>query len=200
MNITAALAADLRLLTAALDETGTDIAATLHQLAADTIAGVPSFLGLSVMVSRSDPLFASTYLVDGAGAGDVRTSLRLRLPGLGEHRSLSTVAIILYAGAPGTFVDLAADLAWLTARPLADFILDRHLTIPAGSITGGQLRAASTINQAIGILIGRGHTPQQANWELDIQARHARTDRLGAARHILALLTADVGDQDQPIH
>lgn len=200
MNITAALAADLRLLTAALDEPGTDIAATLHQLAADTTAGVPSYLGLSVMVSRSDPLFTSTYLIDGVVAGDVRTSLQLRLPGLGDGRSPPTVAIIVYAGSPGAFVDLAADLAWLTARPLADFILDQHLVIPAGSVTGGQLRAASAINQAIGVLVGRGYTPQQADWELDTQAGHARTDRLSAAHHILACLTGGVVDHDFHIH
>lgn len=200
MAITAALAADLRLLTAALDEPGTDIAATLHQLAADTTAGVPSYLGASVMVSRSDPLFTSTYLIDGVVAGDVRTSLQLRLPGLGDGRSPPTVAIILYAGSPGAFVDLAADLAWLTARPLTDFILDQHLIIPAGSVTGGQLRAASAINQAIGVLVSHGYTPQQADWELDTQAGHARTDRLSAAHHILARLTAGVADQDFHIH
>lgn len=198
MNITAALAADLRLLTAALDETDTDIAATLHQLAADTIAGVPSYLGLSVVVSGNDPLFTSTVLLDGVDPADVRTSLQLRLPGLGDSRSPSSVAIILYAGTPGTFVDLAADLAWLSARPLADFILDQHLAITTKSITAGQLRAASTINQAIGILIGRGHTPQQASRELDTQADHARTDRLSAAHHILALLTADTDDHEFP--
>jgi hypothetical protein len=195
--ITAALAADLRLLTAALDEPGTDIAATLHQLAIDTAAGVPSYLGLSLMVSRSDPLFTSTYLLDGVLAGDVRTSLQLRLPGLGEHRSPPTVAIILYAGSPGAFVDLAADLAWLTARPLTDFMLDQHLAIPAGSVTEGQLHAASTINQAIGVLIGRGYTPQQADWELDTQAGHAATDRLMAAQHILARLTAARDDDHE---
>jgi hypothetical protein len=193
MAITAALAADLRLLTAALDEPGTDIAATLHQLAADTAAGVPSYLGLSVMVSRSDPLFTSTYLNDGVVAGDVRTSLQLRLPGIGDRRSPPTVAIIFYAGTPGAFVDLSADLAWLTARPLADFILDQHLTIPAGSLTGGQLRATSAINQAIGVLIGRGYTPQQADSELDTQAGHARADRLTAAHLVLARLTPDSG-------
>ena len=45
------------------------------------------------------------------------------------------MAIILYAGSPGTFVDLAADLAWLTARPLTDFVLDQHLTVPDGPDT-----------------------------------------------------------------
>jgi hypothetical protein len=196
VTITAALAADLRLLTAALDEPGADIAHTLEQLAADTAAGVPSYLGLSVMATRSDPPFTSTHLLDGVIDGDVRTSLQLRLPGHRDGRSPPTVVIILYAGSPGAFVDLAADLAWLTARPLTDFALDQHLRMPAESLTGGRLRADSAINQAIGVLVGRGYTPQQADWELDTQAGHAGTDRLIAAHLILARLTDGGGVQD----
>jgi hypothetical protein len=196
VTITAALAADLRLLTAALDEPGADISHTLAQLAADTAAGVVSYLGLSVTASRSDPPFTSTYLLDGVVNDDIGTSLQLRLPGPRDGRSPSTVVIILYAGSPGAFVDLAADLAWLTARPLSDFALDQHLRIPAGSVTGGQLGADSAINQAIGVLVGRGYTPQQAGWALDTQAGHAGTDRLIAAQRILARLTDGGGVQD----
>jgi hypothetical protein len=108
---------------------------------------------------------------------------------------LPAVALILYAGSPGAFVDLAADLAWLTARSLSDFILDQHLTPAAGSLQEGQLRAASAINQALGVLIGRGYTPQQAHGELDTQAAHAGTDRHTAACHILAKI--NTGDDDQ---
>lgn len=39
MKITAAFAPDLRLLTAATDEPGADIAASVHHLAADTAVG-----------------------------------------------------------------------------------------------------------------------------------------------------------------
>lgn len=99
------------------------------------------------------------------------------------------MALVLYAGSPGAFVDLAADLAWLTARPLSDFVLDQHLTIPAGSDTGTQLSAASVINQAIGVLIGIGYTPRQADLRLDSQAAHAGTDRYAAAQLILATRT-----------
>jgi hypothetical protein len=200
VTISAALAADLRILTAALDEPGADIAQSLQQLAADTIAGVPSYLGLSLIVSRSDPLLTSTYLVDGAVAGDVRTSVRLTLPGvgigIGIGRTLPAVTIILYAASPGAFVDLAADLAWLTARRLSDFALDQHLTIPAGSVTGGQLHVASAINQAIGVLIGRGYTPQQAHRELDTEAATAGTNRHSAALLILVTLVDVDGQQD----
>jgi hypothetical protein len=189
------MAAALAILTEALDEPGTDIAHSLHRLTLDAAAAVTSYLGLSVVVSHRDPPFTVTALADGALAGDIRTSLHLSLPGPSDPQNLPAVAIILYAGSPGAFVDLAADLAWLTARSLSDFILDQHLTLAAGSLPDGQLRAASAINQALGVLIGRGHTPQQAHGELDTQAAHAGTDRHIAACHILAKI--NTGDDDQ---
>ena len=196
MNITTGLATDLRRLSAALDEPGADIAHSLHKMAADTEAAVRSYLGLNVSVSRSDPLFTFTCLNDGVVAGDIATSLRLTLPSIGDGWAPPAVALILYAGSPGAFVDLAADLAWLTARPLGDFVLDQHVTIPAGSDSGAQLSAASVINQAIGVLIGLGYTPQQADRRLDTQAAHAGTDRHAAARLIVATLSASDVDED----
>jgi len=130
-------------------------------LALDAHTAVRSYLGLSMSVSRSDPLFTVTYLTDAAVAGDIATSLRLTLPGAGGSRVPAAVSLTLYAGTPGAFVDLAADLAWLTARPLTDFVLDQHLAIPAGSHIGTHLAADSVINQAIGVLIGRGYTPSK---------------------------------------
>jgi hypothetical protein len=187
VTITAALAAELEILTAALDEPGADIAHSVRQLALNATAGVTSYLGLSVLVGRSVPPFAFTTLADGMGTDDIRTSLQVVLPGVGDGLS---VAVHLYAGSPGAFVDLAADLAWLTARPLSDFVLDQHLTIPTPSNTGTQLHAASIINQAMGVLIGRGNTPEQAHRQLDTQAADAGTDRRAAAQLILTSLTA----------
>jgi hypothetical protein len=190
VTISAALAAELDILTAALDEPGADIAHSLRQLTLEAEAAVTTYLGLSVMVSFSDPPFTFSTLAAGVVAGDIGSSLQLTLPGVGDGRHRLTLALNLYAGTPGAFVDLAADLAWLTARPLSDFALDQHLTVPTQSDTGTQLRAASVINQAIGVLIGRGYTPQQAGWQLDTQAGNAATDRYAAAQLILAKLTA----------
>ena len=190
MKISAALAADLGILTAALDEPATDVLHSLHRLGVDAQAAVPTYLGLSVIVDGSDPPFTFSTLEDGA-ADNVRTSLRLTLPGVGEGRAAPLVALIFYARTPGTFVDLAADLAWLTGRPPSDFVLDQHLSAPAGSDAGTSLRAASVINQAIGVLIGRGYTPRQAHSKLDTQADRAGTDRDTAAQFILDTLTAE---------
>ncbi|MGB6207567.1 hypothetical protein, partial [Mycobacterium sp.] len=190
MKISAALAADLGILTAALDEPGADVLHSLHRLGANAQAAVPTYLGLSVIVGGSDPPFTFTIFEEGA-ADNVRTSLRLTLPGVGDGRASPSGALILYAGTPGTFVDLAADLAWLTGRPPSDFALDQHLGVPAGSDAGTALRTASVINQAIGVLMGRGHPPGQAHRELDVRADSAGTDRHTAAQFILDTLTAE---------
>jgi hypothetical protein len=190
-KIGAALAADLDILTAALDEPGADVLHTLHQLGADAQATVRAYLGLSVTVAGSDPPFTFTVLEDGAAAADVRTSLWLTLPGVGDGRGAPSVALILYAGTPGTFVDLTADLAWLTGRPPSDFVLDQHLSGPARPDTGICLRTASVINQAIGVLIGRGYTPEQAHRELDGHTDNASTERHTTAQLILDTLTAE---------
>ena len=190
MKIGPALAADLGILTAALDEPGANVLHSLHQLGVDARAAVPTYLGLSVTVEGSDPPFTFTTVEDGA-ADDVRTSLRLTLPGVSDGRASPSVALTLYAGTPGTFVDLTADLAWLTGRAPSDFALDQHLSVPAGSDAGTYLRAASVINQAIGVLIGRGCTPGQAHQELDTQADSAGIDRHTTAQFILDTLTAE---------
>jgi hypothetical protein len=109
MKIGPALAADLGILTAALDEPGANVLHSLHQLGVDARAAVPTYLGLSVTVEGSDPPFTFTTVEDGA-ADDVRTSLRLTLPGVSDGRASPSVALTLYAGTPGTFVDLTADL------------------------------------------------------------------------------------------
>jgi hypothetical protein len=123
--------AALGILTEALDEPGTDVAHSLQQLALAVAAAIPTYHGLSVVVPHSDPPFTVTTLADAVKAGDIRTSLQVLLPTMGADHDAATVAVILYAAAPGTFVDLAADLAWLTGRPTSEVTLDGHLTVPA---------------------------------------------------------------------
>jgi hypothetical protein len=58
---------------------------------------------------------------------DVLSSLLLPLPGAPRAAGEPSIALVLYAARPGAFVDLAADAAWLTDRPLSSFVLDGHL-------------------------------------------------------------------------
>jgi hypothetical protein len=190
VEIAAALAADLAILSAALDEPGTDVADSLRQLTANATVAVPTFLGLSVIVHGNDPPFTFITWLEGVGTADVRTSLRLTLPGVGDAGLLPPVAIVLYAGSRGTFVDLAADLAWLTARPLSDFVLDQHLLGAAEKDTVTSLSETSVINQAIGALIGQGYMPEQAERHLTAEGAEAGISRHAVALRILAGLTA----------
>ena len=93
-------------------------------------------------------------------------------------------------GRPGTFLDLAADLAWLTARPLSDFILDQHLPGPAERGSATSLSEASIINQAVGALIGQGCTPERAEWHLTAEGAVAGINRHAVGLRILAWLNA----------
>jgi len=62
MKISAALAADLGILTAALDEPAADVQHSLHRLGVDARAAVPTYLGLSVIVDGSDRPFTFSTL------------------------------------------------------------------------------------------------------------------------------------------
>lgn len=73
---------------------------------------------------------------------------------------------MLYAAAPGAFVDLAADMSYALGLAPALLPLDDDTAAPVQSsgITG--LHAQAIVNQALGVLIGRGHTPETADEEL----------------------------------
>ncbi|MBJ7336117.1 hypothetical protein [Mycolicibacterium sp.] len=198
MSNTAALAAELEILTAALDDPRADVENSLRWLTLNAAAAITTYLGLSVLVARSDPPLAFTVLADGVTGTDVQTSLRVVIPGVDQRAGRLTVTVTLYAGSPGAFVDLAADLAWLTNSPLNDFVLDQHLAVPAPEESQTALLEASLVNQAIGVLVGRGYTPERALGHLDAEAARTRTDRHAAAERILAGLSAVDADEDDP--
>lgn len=135
-------------------------------------------------------------MADCGAADDIRTSISVTMTPEGEFSSMPGVAFIWYAGSLGAFVDLAADLAWLTGRPPADLPLDAHLDVPGGADGAVPLEVGSVVNQAIGVLIVRGDlTLDQALRELDTQVTVAGTDRPSVARVILATLPSGADQQ-----
>jgi hypothetical protein len=198
VKFTTSLAAELAALDAALDEPGSAIGQGLHRLAAAAAAAVPSYLGLSVVVTRHDPVFTLTLLDHVGAAGDIGTSILLTLPNPADSHAVAAVAFILYARSPGAFVDLAADASWLTGGPPTDFVLDAHLGVPAEPDSATPIAVASVINQAIGALIGRGYTALHAHRELDAQAAQSGTERVAAAQLVLARLTTGDHQFDVP--
>lgn len=212
MRITAALATDLALLSATLSDPSedltTDLADTVLLLAADARLAVRSFLGLTVtvtIVAHADGAGGTvgdtvplrfTLLEDQAVPREVATSLLLPLPTAGAGQSQITV--VLYAATPGAFVDMAADLSFLTGHGLADVELDQHRGLAGEADITGLLEAESSVGEAIGVLIARGRTREQAYAELDLLADDARTDRATEADRVLAALTRKGPGPDSP--
>ncbi len=177
MKLPAVLAADLAMLTEALDEPDSNIEQTVQRLATDAASVTPTFAGLTAGVYTDGRWTAVTTGHDAAVPADVVASVRIPLT--------ERAYVILYATRPGAFVDLAADLSWLTGRPLAEFVLDADVAELAATVAADALRTGRTIDQAIGVLIGRGHTPEEAVAELERLALEDSGNRLAAARAIL---------------
>jgi hypothetical protein len=188
MPISAPLAAALASLTEALDEPGSDIAATVEQLGADARVAVHSYLGLTISVPTDGDPVSFTALTGPGPAEPMPTSLRMGLPPGADPGAAdgSTMSLILYAGIPGAFVDLAADLSWLTGTSSDAFVLDQDLTLPTDTIGAYGLTTRSIINQAVGVLLGSGYDIEQAHQHIDRLAADAGTDRRTAAAGVLA--------------
>jgi hypothetical protein len=187
-----ALAEDLALLTEALDADGVDLASMMSLLASAVSYSVPSYLGLSVWVNPEDEPVEITTLAGEVARAKIRTSLRMPFAD-GPWQPGPAVMIVLYAGLPGAFADLAADLAWLTRRDLGDIGLDVDLGDDVRTSRAISLRARSALDQAMGVLVGRGRTPGAARSELDALAERAGTDTHAAALALLDSM-ATAGD------
>jgi hypothetical protein len=180
VEISAALAADLKALTEVLDIPGVDLAALLESFSTDTGRAIDSYLGLR-MTLVIDGLPVTFTLMESTTAA---TSLRVPLNRLGVAEAGSV--LMLYASNPGAFVDLAADLSFALGLRPDTLILDDDLRLagPARGVDG--LVELAQVNQAIGILIDRGHRPAAARAELRRLADHAETTVHTAARQLIA--------------
>ena len=162
MDISAALTADLALLTQALDDSGIDLEAGLRAFTADVKLAVASFTGMTMTIALAG--HEVSFTVRDEATIQPATSLLIPLAIVTPTDAAST--LLLYAATPGAFVDLAADLIYaLRIEPTA-LVLDGHFDPFAGSAGLTGLDEHSAINQAIGVLIGRGHTPESAQHEL----------------------------------
>jgi hypothetical protein len=182
----AALEADLHLLSA-LSGHDDDIEGLLRAMVADLKAAVPSAIGLSLTVHVSGQDVTLTTLED-ENTRPIGASILVPL-GATAAPSEGT-CIVLYAAAPGAFVDLAADLGWATGLTAEMILLDQHLLLPVeGSAVTG-LRELSTINQAIGMLIEQGNSPESARTELERRAECRGTTVDTAAAEIISAMRA----------
>jgi len=137
-----------------------DLDASLAALTTSVKRAVPSYRGLGlILVIDEQPIMVTS--AERGDESDIATSLSLSLawvPLLGPDSQIT-----FYASVVGTFVDLAADLA----HALGSQSLRLDGDIPSAlvsDLTG--VRRLSTINEAVGVLIGHGHTPDDAQREL----------------------------------
>lgn len=150
---------------------------SLSQVTAALEAAVPSYLGLQLTIFEHDHPITVTRIVTDRTA---HTSLRLPLTAL-DPKSDPKSRIRLYAATAGAFVDLAADLSFVLRDRDERIVLDADL--PPGTLVSGTtgLAELSTVNRAVGVLIGRGQHPDEAH---DTLRREA--SRWGLERHAYA--------------
>ncbi|HLL61588.1 MAG TPA: hypothetical protein VK401_00965 [Propionibacteriaceae bacterium] len=160
---------------------------SLTALAVHLRTAVSSYLGLRLtLVLDGWPVTLTAFGdIDGVRpSASLRVALSSMEPGFDPESR-----IVLYAGSPGAFVDLASDLAYLQRlhgagnaatdvdgngrQPAVALDADLPPDSTASGLSG--LTEYEVINQAVGVLIGRGHSSDHARAAL---RRAAATDGL----------------------
>jgi hypothetical protein len=167
--------------------TGIDQQDALAQLGRGLEVAIPSYLGLSITLVTFGQPVTFTAARHGSDAVEVLASLHFSLVLLTSSDPASTLTV--YAAASGAFVDLAADLGWLSATGTSHLLLDKHLAIPPIN-RASALTEFSTINQAIGVLIAAGFGVEDAYAELDARSERTGVARVEVARQILEAQSA----------
>ena len=153
---------------------------------------IESYCGLHVRVADHEwPVTITAFAQDAAPPA---TSLRLPLS-LVSRLQAGGSWIVFYAARPGALVDLAADLSHVLGVPaitstsapadgtdgpesdaVAAVALDGDLPPVSTSSGIAGLEELSTVNRALGVLIGRGHPLEDAREILRRGASAAGTD------------------------
>jgi hypothetical protein len=162
----------------------------LDALIRELATSVLSYRGLQVTISSNGFPLVLTALADDGQDGAVATSLRVPLALLDSGFAAESW-IVFYAGTPGAFVDLAADLAFAfragRTTELADgsawhaIQLDADPPPRTRGFGMSGLTELSTINRAVGVMIGRGQHPDHAHATLRRDAA-----RVGMEPHVWA--------------
>lgn len=183
MAISDAMAADLRALAeATADEDGADLRASLDDLCRSADVAVRGFLGLALTVDHPAGRVTLTALRPAAESTAVATSLHMVLSQCAGGEPESTVT--LFAGLPGAFDLLASDLKRLSPQHGRVSSRDAHLRLPPEA-ERHSVAQLSIVNQAVGILIARGWTLDDAREELRRRAFHDGVPVPASAQRII---------------
>jgi hypothetical protein len=159
MDVPQQVIRQLAALAHALDEPGRDLPSILDVLVDDLARAVPSFLGLTLTVTR-DRDAVTLHVLPPELADAVTTSLLVPLNMIGVSGTGGTV--VFYAARPGALVDLAADTRFAYGLD-GQVVLDQHLPDPVTPSGVSGPAGLDTIHQGIGILIDCGHLPDEAH-------------------------------------
>jgi hypothetical protein len=189
----AALLSALERLCASIDQEPVFLIKPLVELARELELAVHTYVGIEVTVFThlGLPITLSDFAAD-TDPQVIVTSLRLPLAAL--TRGSSDGHVTFFGTRRGAFVDLAADLGFVLGTvgmggtsSLVPIILDQNLR-PANSTASLEgAEEASTVNRAIGLLIGRGRTPDEAEAELVLGAQAAQLAVVDYAHETLRL-------------
>jgi hypothetical protein len=189
MAISNAMAADLRALAeATADEDGVDLRASLNDLCRSTDVTVRGFLGLALTVDHPAGQVTLTALRPAAETTAVATSLHMVLSQCAGGEPESTVT--LFAGLPGAFDLLASDLKRLSPQHGRVSSRDAHLRLPPEA-ERHSVAQLSIVNRAVGILIARGWTLDDAREELRRRAFHDGVAVPASAQRIIDTASGD---------
>ena len=184
-----ALLSALERLSVSIDREPAFLTAPLVELGRELKSAVSSCCGvqLTIVTELGLPITLTHFDAD-ADLSTIDTSLRVSLAaltnsGAGGH-------ITFYGVRRGAFVDLAADLSFVLESVNADetstspaISLDRHLEPSSRQPSLLGTEEVSIVNRAIGMLIGRGRTPVEAEAELVLGAREAEMPLPAFADH-----------------
>lgn len=151
----------------------------LAALVSDLKLAVRSFLGVQIVVVRDAQPVTVTSFEPLLSYEEVATSLRMELDEFGTT-GLAT-SVVFFAGNPGAFVDLAADLRVVPHREGSGLAVTLDANSPSTLASGLLgLTTWSRFDRAVGTLIEQGHLPHEA--ERRVRARDATAGEAGQPR------------------
>lgn len=177
------VAAELSHLDHAIQRTGIKLEARVRALADTVRLTVDSYLGMRITMIVEGHSLTVTAMERFLDPGDIVASARLPLAALTGVEPGSM--IVFYASMAGAFVDLAADLGFALGVRLDGLIVDDHPLGPRVLSGVAGMSDMSQVNQAIGILIARGHTHDSARTELRRLARLVEITLVPAAQRLI---------------
>ena len=178
---------DLAVLTAALDSPGTDLRDALGAFADNLTGEVPSLLGVMVTVVVDGVVV--TLNVHAADAPRPKASLNVPFSALVPDAMDGTM--MFYAADVGAFADLAALVS--RSASVSEQVPAAGQRVSLRSGPSPRVRGLAEFcvrNQAIGVLIDQGYTPDEARIELTRRANRDEATLSDTAQLILDHLAA----------